>query len=124
LDSKISTWSSFSRISAGAVRIANDCFHNGGPIQVERTLGERNINRIKPILNTSENGSDEEEESAFELSDSELAAGDESSEEDSEFDAAKKPYGSLTTVFIMVVQFRLSGPSVNAISTESSGLVY
>ncbi|KAJ5686215.1 hypothetical protein N7536_008834 [Penicillium majusculum] len=34
----------------------------------------------------SENGSDEEEESAFELSDSELAAGDESSEEDSEFD--------------------------------------
>ena len=34
----------------------------------------------------SENGPDEEEESAFELSDSELAAGDESSEEDSEFD--------------------------------------
>ncbi|KAJ5738245.1 FACT complex subunit s.t1.c16 [Penicillium malachiteum] len=34
----------------------------------------------------SEGGSDEEEESAFELSDSELAAADESSEEDSEFD--------------------------------------
>lgn len=34
----------------------------------------------------SEDGSDEEEESAFELSESELAASDESSEDDSEFD--------------------------------------
>ncbi|BDD57948.1 FACT complex subunit spt16 [Monascus purpureus] len=34
----------------------------------------------------SEDGSDEEEESAFELSESELAAADESSEDDSEFD--------------------------------------
>lgn len=36
----------------------------------------------------SEGGSDEEEESAFELSDSELAASDESSEDDSDFDDA------------------------------------
>lgn len=34
----------------------------------------------------SEDGSEDEEESAFELSDSELAAADESSEEESEFD--------------------------------------